>query len=128
MCPIHCETPTMNSHPLLEPTSSFLDSTEEVVSGEEQSADKEQTDEEDEEDEDVLNRPIKTFIPDYERISYAYSALNNLYRGEDDDDNFQSFIGSRLVHFRAKEVIKKMSRRQRYIKNEKHVMLKSIKK
>ena len=82
----------MNSHPLLESTSSFLDSTEEVVSGEEQSADKEQTDEEDEEDEDVLNRPIKTFVPDYEQIYYAYSALNNLYRGEDDDDNFQSFI------------------------------------
>ena len=120
-CPIHCKHPTMSTHPLLESTFSLLQTATETTHND--SVD----DNPDEKTDDILNLPIKKFIPDYERISYIHHAMNRIYK-EDDNDGFNNFIGNQLVHLRAKEVIEKMNRRDKYIKNEKHVMLKSMKK
>ena len=124
----------MSTHPLLESAPSTLlearSNSSNLSTADDEEQQQESNDEgasEGEEEDDFINLPIKKFIPDYERISYGYDAVNKIFKGED-DGGFDDFIGNRLVHSRAKEVIKKMNRRGQYVKNEKHVMLKSLKK
>jgi hypothetical protein len=110
-CPIHCTHPTMSTHPLLQPTTSPL-----VITTPHKTTD------------NILDLPIKKFIPDYERISYAFHAVDRMYKEQEDDNDFINFIGNQLVFLRAKDIILKMNRRDKYIKNEKHVMLKSMRR
>ena len=107
----------MSTHPLLESAPSTLlearSNSSNLSTADDEEQQQESNDEgasEGEEEDDFINLPIKKFIPDYERISYGYDAVNKIFKGED-DGGFDDFIGNRLVHSRAKEVIKKMKRR-----------------
>ena len=84
LCPIHCDDLTMSSHPLLNSASpSPPEDNEANASTVTPTSDEDKSD-----DEDILHREVKTFIPDYERISYAYAAVDKIFKGNDDDDGF----------------------------------------
>ena len=105
-CPYHCEDPTLTYHPLLEAPPEDVDEDNEAATR-------------------YLVEPIITFVPDYERILYAFDAIKKMYKVEGSID---TFTGNRLVYLRGRQMISDSRRRPKYIKNETHVMFKSLKR
>ena len=73
----------MSTHPLLESAPSTLlearSNSSNLSTADDEEQQQESNDEgasEGEEEDDFINLPIKKFIPDYERISYGYDAVN----------------------------------------------------
>ena len=72
------------------------------------------------------------FTPDYERIKYAIDSIKSVYAGQnlthDEDEDISEYTGIRVLNLRSLAAIKKMNRREKYIKNETKAMYTKIDK
>ena len=116
-CPIHCKAHTIcpSDHPLLEKVENSV----EIICHEEE-----------ETLEQIPTFPI--FTPDYERIKYAIDSIKSVYAGQnlthDEDEDISEYTGIRVLNLRSLAAIKKMNRREKYIKNETKAMYTKIDK
>ena len=113
-CPIHCKASTMDfsDHPLLEKMSGIQVEEHEEVEG----------------PTEVVNPSI--FLPDYERIKYAFDGISSLYKTrnlcDDLDEDINSYPGIKIFEIRASEAMTTANRRKKFIVREKKSMYKKM--